>query len=49
MLFYVPFLVVTGAVIYLLFLLRYEALTKRQLQILPFSAILIRVQKQVVK
>lgn len=46
---YVLFLVVSGAFIYFLVLLRYEALHKRQIEALPFQRLLLKLQKSVQK
>lgn len=49
LLLYVPFLVLSGAFIYVVFLLRYQALTAKQLQTLPLSQTLLHMQKIVEK
>ncbi|MEI3604572.1 polysaccharide biosynthesis protein [Pseudogracilibacillus sp. SE30717A] len=49
MVFYVPFLVVSGATIYLLLLLRFQAFTKAQLQALPYASFFINVQDHFAK
>ena len=45
MAFYVLFLVCSGAFIYLLLLLRYQAFTKNQLQALPFSSKIMKLER----
>ncbi|HLR40317.1 MAG TPA: polysaccharide biosynthesis protein [Virgibacillus sp.] len=42
---YISFVAITGAMIYLLLLLRFRAFTEEELSMLPFAAVLIRVHK----
>lgn len=46
LLFYIIFISVTGACIYMLLLLRFKAFTESELSMLPFASILIRFHKE---
>src|SRR5699024_10695304 len=43
---YISFVAITGAMLYLLLLLRFRAFTEEELSMLTFDAVLIRVHKQ---
>jgi len=49
LLLYVLFIVVTGAIVYIILLLRYEVLSKKQWSALPFSSLILRLEKIVAK
>src|SRR5699024_2188368 len=49
LLFYILFVIGTGAMLYLVILLRYHVLSDKQIQALPFSTIILRIKDMVQK
>ena len=49
LLIYILFVIGTGAILYLVILLRYHVLSDKQIQALPFSTIMLRIKDTVQK